>query len=64
LSPLLFGQATYNIIKEQSLSPLSKSFLPPLYRFICGMVTYICNIRRKTALMSDNGGCAITVVCN
>jgi NAD(P)H-quinone oxidoreductase subunit 5 len=38
LVAITVGQATYNIVKEQSLS-LSKIILPP-FLFVCGMVTY------------------------
>ena len=46
------GQATYNIVKEQSLSILQKSFLPPLL-FVCGMVTYALIYKGVTLVMSD-----------
>jgi NAD(P)H-quinone oxidoreductase subunit 5 len=46
------GQATYNIVKEQSLSLFQKSFLPPLL-FVCGMVTYAVIYKGVTILMSD-----------
>jgi NAD(P)H-quinone oxidoreductase subunit 5 len=45
------GQATYNIVKEQSLS-LSKIILPP-FLFVCGMVTYAAIYKGVTILMSD-----------
>ncbi|MFB0910856.1 MAG: proton-conducting transporter membrane subunit [Flavobacterium sp.] len=46
------GQATYNIVKEQSLSLFQKSVAPPLL-FVCGMVTYALIYKGVTALMSD-----------
>lgn len=46
------GQATYNIVKEQSLSLFQKSFLTPLL-FVCGMVTYAVIYKGVTILMSD-----------
>jgi NAD(P)H-quinone oxidoreductase subunit 5 len=46
------GQATYNIIKEQSLSVLQKTFLPPLL-FICGILSYTLMYKAVTGLMRD-----------
>jgi NAD(P)H-quinone oxidoreductase subunit 5 len=46
------SQATYNIVKEQSLSILQKSFLPPLL-FVCGMVTYALIYKGVTLVMND-----------
>ena len=46
------GQATYNIVKEQSLTLLQKIVVPPLL-FISGMVTYALIYKGVTAIMSD-----------
>jgi NAD(P)H-quinone oxidoreductase subunit 5 len=46
------GQATYNIVKEQSLNLFQKSFVPPLL-FICGMGAYALMYKGVTVLMSD-----------
>jgi NAD(P)H-quinone oxidoreductase subunit 5 len=46
------GQVTYNIVKEQSLTVLQKTFLPPVL-FICGIITYALMYNGVTALMSD-----------
>jgi NAD(P)H-quinone oxidoreductase subunit 5 len=44
------GQATYNIVKEQSLS---KIIFYHHFLFVCGMVTYALIYRGVTILMSD-----------
>jgi NAD(P)H-quinone oxidoreductase subunit 5 len=44
------GQATYNIVKEQSLSLFQNHFATIF--FVCGMVTY-GNLQGVTILMSD-----------
>jgi len=46
------GQATYNIVKEQSLTLLQKIVVPPLL-FISGMVTYALIYKGVTAIMSN-----------
>jgi NAD(P)H-quinone oxidoreductase subunit 5 len=46
------GQATYNIVKEQSLSLFQKAVVPPLL-FICGIVTYALMYKGVTVLMAD-----------
>ena len=46
------GQATYNIVKEQSLTFLQK-IVVPLLLFISGMLTYSLMYKGVTALMSD-----------
>jgi NAD(P)H-quinone oxidoreductase subunit 5 len=46
------GQATYNIVKEQSLTLLQKSFVPPLL-FVCGIGTYALMYQGVTVLMND-----------
>tara|TARA_R110002124_G_scaffold71175_1_gene190720 strand:- start:10828 stop:12267 length:1440 start_codon:yes stop_codon:yes gene_type:complete len=46
------GQATYNIVKEQSLNFLQKSVASPLL-FVCGMVTYALIYKGVTVLMND-----------
>lgn len=46
------GQATYNIIKEHSLSILQKTFFPPLL-FICGILSYMLMYKAVTELIRD-----------
>ncbi len=46
------GQATYNIVKEKSLSVLQKTFLPPLL-FVFGIGTYALMYNGVSALMAD-----------
>ncbi len=46
------GQATYNIVKEQSLSVLQKIIVPPLL-FIAGIGVYSLLYNGVTVLMSD-----------
>ncbi|MBR9844646.1 MAG: pesticidal protein Cry28Aa [Algicola sp.] len=46
------GQATYNIVKEHSLSSLQKIVLPPVL-FISGIGVYALMYNGVTALMSD-----------
>jgi NAD(P)H-quinone oxidoreductase subunit 5 len=46
------GQASYNIVKEQSLSLFQKAVVPPLL-FICGIVTYALMYKGVTVLMAD-----------
>lgn len=46
------GQVTYNIVKEQSLTVLQKTFLPPAL-FISGIVTYALIYNGVSVLMAD-----------
>ncbi|SDE49299.1 NAD(P)H-quinone oxidoreductase subunit 5 [Pricia antarctica] len=46
------GQATYNIVKEHSLSILQKIILPPLL-FLAGIASYALIYNGVTSLMSD-----------
>jgi NAD(P)H-quinone oxidoreductase subunit 5 len=46
------GQATYNIVKEQSLSILQKALLPPML-FISGISIYALIYNGVTVLMAD-----------
>jgi NAD(P)H-quinone oxidoreductase subunit 5 len=46
------GQATYNIVKEKSLSVLQKTFLPPLL-FVFGIGTYALMYNGVSTLMAD-----------
>jgi NAD(P)H-quinone oxidoreductase subunit 5 len=46
------GQATYNIIKEQSLSVIQKAIVPPLLFFV-GIAIYAMMYQGVTLLMSD-----------
>lgn len=46
------GQATYNIVKEHSLSLLQKAILPPIL-FLAGIASYALIYKGVTVLMAD-----------